>query len=276
MNLYFSEVKKWRCGTFVRVPNCVFTSRSSRWRHEYRPLHTVKTVSSGKLMRSIPNAQATTARNRIAIKNYQNLVYDPFAKAFARTRNRSWPDIEEAISLLGDHRLGRVLDIGCWSGRLAGILSNFDSYTGVDNSRGLLSIAQQTYPEGLFYECDMRSISTLWLTPFDTIFLVASFHHLIEPSWQRDVLDQIRTVCAPSGKIVMLNWNLRSEKHRERYAANWVSASVLNIPFSGHPREYWAFSMEELEGIFTDLPLKIIHHKISATTDNFISVLSVN
>ena len=64
-------------------------------------------------MRSIPNAQATTARNRVTIKNYKNLVYDPFAKAFARTRNRSWPDIDEAISLLGDHRMGRVLDIGC-------------------------------------------------------------------------------------------------------------------------------------------------------------------
>ena len=260
----------------MRVPKCVRSSCGSRWRYEYRALHTMKTLSSGKWMRSIPNTQATATRDRITIKNYKNLVYDPFAKAFARTRNRSWPDIYESISLLGDHRMGRVLDIGCWSGRLAGILSNFDSYTGVDNSRELLNIAGETYPSGLFYECDMRSISTLWLTSFDTIFLVASFHHLIEPNLQRHVLDQIRTLCAPSGKIVMLNWNLRSEKNIRRYATNCISKSILNIPFSGHPREYWAFTMEELEGIFTSLPLKIIHHKISATTDNFISVLSVN
>lgn len=220
------------------------------------------------------NAQATPARYRIAFKNNKNLVYDPFAKAFARTRNRTWPDIEEALSLLGEYYLGNVLDIGCWSGRLAGILKNFDSYTGIDVSHELLHIAKDSYPDSVFYECDMQDISTLKLPLFDTIFLVASFHHLIESASQKQVLDQVRQICSPSGNIVLLNWNLRSEKNKVRYASNWVSESVLDIPFSGYSRSYRAFTLEELEQVFLSSNLKIVHHGISKTTDNFISILS--
>lgn len=118
-------------------------------------------------------------------------------------------------------------------------------------------------------------MATLGLTPFDTIFFVASFHHLIEPGTQRQVLDMVKNICAASGRIVLLNWNLRSEKNEKRYGSNWISESVMNIPFSGHPRHYYAFTLEELERLFLGSNLKIVHHRISESTDNFISVLEL-
>lgn len=203
-------------------------------------------------------------------------MYDHFAAAFARTRKWSWPDIDEVLTILNTnsiYTLGKVLDVGCGSGRLAEILKNYDYYHGFDSSKALLQIARNNFPEWKFSLGDMRQLSTLLTTSFDTIFFVASFHHILEEEDQVWVLEQARKLLAPHGRIILLNWNLRSEKNVKKYQDNEISPSVMDIPFSGHSRLYYSFTLEELESIYTKSGLKVSNHKISNTTDNFLSIL---
>ncbi|MDD2745138.1 MAG: class I SAM-dependent methyltransferase [Candidatus Gracilibacteria bacterium] len=205
-------------------------------------------------------------------------MYDAFAEAFARTRKKPWPDIQEVLSIITDKgypKLGRVIDIGCGSGRLLGVLKNVDEYVGIDITQGLLDIAKGSYPEHRFELCDMTHIDALKLTMFDTVFFVASYHHILDPKQQTTVLFQAKKLLAPGGIIVLLNWNLRNQKNATRYENNWISRSVLDIPFGGHSRHYYAFKLEELRNIYTQCGLKILYHEVSQTHDNFLSILSL-
>lgn len=216
----------------------------------------MKPLQPGKRLPDFPHSQTFPAMNGIAPKNNQNLMYDAFADAFSRTRNRSWPDIEETLAILrNDSRfsLGNVLDIGCGSGRLAGILEDYEGYLGIDVSEELLRIAREKFPHLTFSRYDMREASKCSSTTFDTVFLIASFHHILAPDAQAEVLSQIKDLLSKSGTAVLLNWNLRSERNRKRYSGNWVSETVLDIPFSGHSRHYYAFALDELENLFSQV-----------------------
>lgn len=205
-------------------------------------------------------------------------MYDAFAEAFARTRKKPWPDIQEILSIVVSKwysTLGRVIDIWCGSGRLAWILDNFDEYVGVDITEWLLDIAKKDYPQHRFERCDMNELDTLDLSKFDTIFLVASFHHILDSEKQEMVLRQIKKLLNPGGIIILLNWNLYSMKHSLRYTNNWISEKVLDIPFSWHSRHYYAFSLEELEQKYTQCGFHIEYNQVSQTEDNFLSILSI-
>lgn len=78
----------------------------------------------------------------------------------------------------------------------------------------------------------MTQIDSLKLTMFDTVFFVASYHHILDPKEQIAVLLQAKKLLAPDGIMVLLNWNLRNKKNMDRYQDNWISPSVLDIPFS--------------------------------------------
>lgn len=98
-------------------------------------------------------------------------------------------------------------------------------------SQELLNIAKQSYPEYRFERCDMTQIESLKLTMFDTVFFVASYHHILDSKKQAEVLLQAKKLLSPNGIVVLLNWNLRNAKNMERYQSNWISPSVLDIPF---------------------------------------------
>lgn len=164
-----------------------------------------------------------------------------------------------------------MLDVGCGSGRLAGILTNFESYSGIDASGELLSIAENTYPGHRFDKMDMRELERLPKS-FDTICFVASFHHLLTRDEQVSTLAKAAGKLLPGGRIAMLNWNLRNEKNAQRYAGQWVSDHVLDIPFSGNSRQYYAFTLSEIESIVVQSGLRLTINRISRTGDNFITV----
>lgn len=118
---------------------------------------------------------------------------------------------------------------------------------------------------------DMRQISGVKNT-FDTICFVASFHHLLARDEQVSVLQAAASKLAEGGKMAMLNWNLRNEKNSERYSESWVSERILDIPFAGNSRLYYAFTLAELECVIVQSGFRIGHHLVSGSGDNFITV----
>jgi SAM-dependent methyltransferase len=166
-----------------------------------------------------------------------------------------------------------VLDIGCGSGRLAGILEDYDDYLGIDLSEELLKIAMKKFPSQRFMHGDMRDLSMISSTTFDTIFFIASLHHVLDEKEQGGILSHTRDLLNPNGRIVLLNWNLKSEKNRARYSGNQISENVLDIPFAGHSRHYYAFDLEILDALFSQTGLRIKKNIVSQTADNFIGIL---
>lgn len=118
---------------------------------------------------------------------------------------------------------------------------------------------------------DMREIASVQ-NVFDTIFFVASFHHLLTRDEQSSVLQGAASKLSEGGRIAMLNWNLRNEKNSERYSESWVSEHVLDIPFSGNSRHYYAFTLAELEEVVIQSGFRMEHHRISGSGDNFITI----
>jgi hypothetical protein len=119
----------------------------------------------------------------------------------------------------------------------------------------------------------MEQISSLQLSNFDTVFFVASFHHLLHSKAQTKVLTQVKDLLSRHGIVVLLNWNLRSEKNSIRYQNNWISKTVLDIPFGGHSRCYYAFELDELQEMFETCGFESLYHAPSTTGDNFLSIL---
>jgi SAM-dependent methyltransferase len=142
------------------------------------------------------------------------------------------------------------------------------SYLWVDASGEMLRIARQDWGD-FFQQTDMRELSSIW-KKFDTVFFVASFHHVIHTASQKKVLEELRTLLAPDGIAVFLNWHLLTQKMREKYPNR--EGSVCHIPFAGNPREYYAFSQEELEQLFQEQSYRVQYSGYTQSQQNIITI----
>ncbi|MFZ3232968.1 MAG: class I SAM-dependent methyltransferase [Patescibacteria group bacterium] len=132
--------------------------------------------------------------------------YDAFGKAFARTRKgMGWQEVDlfcERLKIRNPKP--NVLDVGCGSGRLLEQLSVHFSdfrYVGTDSSRVLVNVASKDFPNRTFALADMREVTNHPKVradaPFDAVFAVASFHHLLTVSDRVAALKEFSSVLAP-------------------------------------------------------------------------------
>lgn len=160
-----------------------------------------------------------------------------------------WQEVDIFCERLKGHNsTPSVLDVGCGSGRLLEQLErHFESfrYVGTDSSRVLANVAAKDHPGRIFAVADMRSVSELpevrASAPFDAVFAVASFHHLLTASGRRKALNEFASVLDSQGILMMTNWNLLSTSNLAKYGKYRDADGVFHIPFSGKPRSYYAF-----------------------------------
>ncbi len=205
--------------------------------------------------------------------------YEEIAEEFGATREGlHWPELEKLTSLVknGDS----VLDAGCGSGRLLKYLKNKKiEYLGVDNSQGLLEIAQKEFPEFKFKIADVLELDRLPEKNFDHIFSIAVLHHLPGRDAQTEALRQMKEKLKPEGEIVVSVWNL----WRTKYLTLILRSAILkmfgrneadfgDIIFNWNkggkvsPRYYHAFTKRELKKIAGKAGLIIVN--IYSTKDN--------
>lgn len=193
--------------------------------------------------------------------------YDSMAVKFSQTRKFFWRGLEfiRDYAQAGD----KILDFGCGNGRLLELFAekNID-YTGVDISRKLIGIATAKYPDEhvKFQKISGSDSLAFPANYFNVVYSIAVFHHLPGTEMRKKIAADLFRVVAPSGKIVVVVWNLWQEKYVMGLIRNWIRKLTFKSRLDWHDcyvsfadnqgnifqRYHHVFTIEELEKLFVD------------------------
>ncbi len=190
-------------------------------------------------------------------------TYDAIAESWDRLRRRPgkvWNILLPFITE-GD----RVLDVGCGSGRLFEFLApKHIQYTGVDGSSKLIEIARSRYQVSGSHTSPMFLVSPMQSLPFedasfDVLCCMAAFHHLPSATVRLQVLNEMKRLLTPNGKLLMTNWStyhLAVSLRLRLWPMLWGNRDAL-IPWrlpdgSVFERFYHAFLLSELEELLRE------------------------
>jgi SAM-dependent methyltransferase len=162
------------------------------------------------------------------MKDYKEQVkgaYDAIAKTFSETRDKPWHEMAYFKELVKE---GSILDLGCGNGRIYDVFIDNPKikYTGIDFSEKLIALARERYknikgqnaPE--FIVADITTYN-LPITNYDAIFLIASYHHILDKKERLNLLKNIKDALKDDGIIVLSVWNLWNSKTFKKVLASW-------------------------------------------------------
>lgn len=187
--------------------------------------------------------------------------YTDQAVAFAQTREKAWPDGPVFAEYMP--QTGKVLDVGCGSGRFAPLLAPAVQYTGIDMSKGIIDYARAQYntENREFMVGSMVNLPFADAT-FDGIAMLASLHHVPSETLRKQAVSELFRVLKPGGTVIATVWNLCHEDWMTKF--NLTETSFLGsdgfdpgdvlIPWKAgetqQNRYVHAFLPEELESLF--------------------------
>ena len=155
--------------------------------------------------------------------------------------------------------------MGCGNGRYYQLLKNTE-YTGVDNSKKLIRIAQEKYPEARFQVADSLSLP-FEENSFDKIYSIAVLHHIPSKKLRLQFLREAKRILKPKGKFILTVWKFHQKKERGlliRYTIlKIIGMSRLDFkdilePWADKTKRYYHwFSEKELRGLARKAGLKI-------------------
>lgn len=177
--------------------------------------------------------------------------YNAFAKDFAATRERSWPEFDLFMDQLKPGQ--RVLDLGCGNGRLRKFLPaeliRPGDYFGFDISEEMLAIARKAFPKDAFFRGNFGKNLPFGSQNFDWVISIAAFHHLLNKKDQVKYLQEVHRVLKPDGKIFMTTWVLPKKYFWKNFWTGRTLSKNWIIPFGPdkHPRTYRDVRTDDLE-----------------------------
>lgn len=131
-----------------------------------------------------------------------------------------------------------------------------------------------------FQHLDMRDISSLPESSFDSIFFIASFHHLEKFGERLQVLQDTAKILKNWGKVFLTNWALESDFNQEKYTSSKVlwsenefQSSDFQIKIWEFLRYYHSFTLEEIEFLSKETWFQIIENRLFETGKNSITIL---
>lgn len=162
------------------------------------------------------------------IKKILTLVqnnYEEIASEFDVTRkNLTWPILKDYCLQISSQ--DKVLDVACGNGRLCQeLIGKNKNYLGVDNSRALINLAKNNFPEFNFFQANFLEENFLKNLDypkfsFNKIFFLAAWQHVPSKKLRLQVLKNIKQYLAPNGEIIISNWNLWQSRHRSKIIKN--------------------------------------------------------
>lgn len=193
--------------------------------------------------------------------------YNSIADHFSVTRNHIWPELEQFKNLVKDGQ--NILDWGCGNGHLLEFFTGKDiKYFGVDISDKLIDLANKLYSDEIrtgraqFFKTGdkAKDFSNDW---FDLVFMIASFHHLPDRISRLKVLKKIYNEMKKRGKLIMINWNLKSDWAKEKKDFEIINKQDFLIPWKDQAgnilckRYYHHFYLDELEELLEETNFKV-------------------
>lgn len=193
--------------------------------------------------------------------------YSSISDEFSATRKWLWPEFKFFKKYIKKDQ--NIFDIGCGNGRLSQLFSDYPTikYTGIDNNKELIAIAQKTYPRSNFLCNDLLNFDLP--TKSNLMFSIASFHHIPSTHLRNICVRNIRDNLQNEGVIVLTAWNLFQKRYRM-----FIMQSVYNfliqwgkydwndtfIPWgkSNVKRYYHAFTPGELKKLFKNNGFEIL------------------
>lgn len=204
--------------------------------------------------------------------------YEEIAEHFSETRKKEiWPELKKIASDIPKD--SKILDLGCGNGRLIDAFDREINYYGIDQSKGLIKIAQERYPEQTFFDANILKLNEINFkeknTPskFDFIFSIAVLQHIPGKKKRIELIKNLKNYLEPNGKIIFSNWNMWEIKKYKKliyktYLLKLLGKNKLDfgdIIFDwrnssgkiSSRRYYHAFRKKELKEIFTKAGFKI-------------------
>jgi len=138
-----------------------------------------------------------------------------------RPADEHWHELIELLIREGDLLSGRVLDVGCGTGRLAAELARRGAeVAGVDRSPEMLAVARRNAPAGLDLRVARAEQVPFGDGSFDRVAYVLSVHLLDRPAAFREA----RRVLRPGGRLVVATFDPRS------FDGFWLAAYLPSLP----------------------------------------------
>jgi len=127
-----------------------------------------------------------------------------------------------------------VLDIGCGTGRYAGLFKESD-YTGIDIDDVYLAYARKQHSFGKFIKMDAAKLD-FPDNHFDYVFSVSTFHHLSDKQ-VNESLSEMKGVCRDGGSVYVID-NVYPPK------INFIGYTLFKLDRGRHQRTFQ--EMEQL------------------------------
>lgn len=121
----------------------------------------------------------------------------------------------------------KVLDIGCGTANLCGVLSEKLDITGMDQSVEMLILAQKKYPKIKFKFGNFLDVPFIE-NEFDMIVSTYAFHHLTAHE-KRKALDIMLKYLKPNGKIIIADLMFLNNERKEECRRKFENENRLDL-----------------------------------------------
>ncbi|KAK2197605.1 bifunctional S-adenosyl-L-methionine-dependent methyltransferase superfamily/Methyltransferase type 11 [Babesia duncani] len=229
-----------------------------------------------------PRANGTIAINvgsdprALELQHVYN-VYMDIAPHFSHTRYNPWPSVVRHIE--GSAPNAIVVDVGCGNGKYLGIGDRW--YVGIDFCTSLLACVPNLKKADLLIG-DAQALPIRHGIA-QLVLCIAVLHHISTPKGRIGALEQLLSICAPGGKIVIYVWAL--EQQPNVIGARKFESNDVLVPWhvqgkhspSGqdatYMRYYHVFSRTEVEQLALAVSAQISRHAIDFEANNWILTL---
>jgi SAM-dependent methyltransferase len=126
---------------------------------------------------------------------------------------------------------GRVIELGCGAGRVAGYLVELAREAhGMDISARMVDYCRQTWPEAVFHHGDFTDLSAFTDGTFDAVLATCNVLDILTDPERRAMLDSLHRVIAPGGLLVM-------SAHNRNFLPNVRTPTQVRASLK-HPRAF--------------------------------------
>lgn len=166
----------------------------------------------------------------LELKNIVARSYELTASQFNATRSKvAAPDFQWAAKQISSN--DKVFDAGCGNGRLLDYVAISPmNYFGFDQSKNLLSLAQDNHPGYHFEVGDLAKINSLKDFSFSVIFCSAVLSHIPGKKQRQDILRSFYNLSSPGTRLIISFWKMKG-KYRRQLWRNWWKKLSGQYPY---------------------------------------------